>query len=69
MQVKAACHGLRYREVPVSYRRRRGVSKISGTLSGTIRAGHKIIYTILRHARAARRRVERQESSADDGLS
>jgi glycosyltransferase involved in cell wall biosynthesis len=47
MQVKAARAGLRYREVPVSYRRRIGVSKITGTLSGTLRAGWKIIFTIL----------------------
>jgi len=49
MQVKAAARGARYREVPVSYRRRIGVSKISGTLSGTLRAGSKILRTILRH--------------------
>ncbi len=50
MQVKAARAGLRLAEVPVSYRRRLGVSKISGTLKGTLKAGHKIITTILRHA-------------------
>ena len=49
MQVKAVRLGLRYREVPVSYRRRIGVSKISGTTRGTIFAGWKIITTILRH--------------------
>ena len=47
MQVKAARSRLRYREVPVSYRRRIGVSKISGTLSGTLRAGWKISATIV----------------------
>jgi hypothetical protein len=35
-------------EVPVSYRRRVGVSKITGTLSGTLRAGYKILWTIAR---------------------
>ncbi len=50
MQVKAARLGLRYHEVPVSYRRRIGVSKITGTLSGTLRAGAKILYTILRYS-------------------
>ena len=50
MQVKAARAGLRYREVPVSYRRRIGVSKITGTVSGTLRAGGKILYTIFRNA-------------------
>jgi glycosyltransferase involved in cell wall biosynthesis len=48
MQVKAARAGLAYVEVPVSYRRRVGVSKITGTLSGTLRAGWKILYTVLR---------------------
>jgi len=47
MQVKAARAHLRYREIPVSYRRRIGVSKITGTLSGTLRAGWKIIATIV----------------------
>lgn len=49
MQIKAINAGLRILEVPVSYRRRVGVSKISGTISGTIRAGYKIIYTIFRY--------------------
>lgn len=48
MQIKAAKQELRCREVPVSYRCRVGVSKISGTVSGTIRAGYKILYTIFR---------------------
>jgi len=52
MQVKALRRGLRVTEVPVSYRRRIGVSKITGTISGTIRAGHKIITTILRYCRS-----------------
>ena len=49
MQVKALRHGLRATEVPVSYRRRVGVSKITGTVSGTIRAGYKILWTVARH--------------------
>jgi len=48
MQVKAARAGLAYAEVPVSYRRRVGVSKITGTLSGSLRAGWKILYTVVR---------------------
>ena len=48
MQVKAIRAGLRIKEVPTSYRCRIGVSKISGTISGTIRAGYKIIYTIFK---------------------
>jgi glycosyltransferase involved in cell wall biosynthesis len=51
MQVKAARAGLRVREVAVDYRPRVGRSKISGTFSGTLRAGVKILLTILRHAR------------------
>ena len=49
MQVKAAKMGLRVCEVPVSYRKRIGQSKITGTVKGTILAGCKIITTILRY--------------------
>lgn len=56
MQVKALRHGLRVTEVPVSYRRRVGVSKITGTLRGTLLAGYKILWTVLRHAAARRGR-------------
>jgi hypothetical protein len=49
MQVQAIRHGLRIREVPVSYRKRIGKSKISGTVWGSIKAGTKIIWTILKH--------------------
>jgi glycosyltransferase involved in cell wall biosynthesis len=48
MQVKAARAGLPMVEVPVSYRRRIGASKITGTLSGSVRAGLKILATIAR---------------------
>lgn len=50
MQLKAARHGLRVREVPVDYRPRIGESKVSGTLSGSLRAGTKIVGLILREA-------------------
>jgi hypothetical protein len=50
MQVKALKAGLRYVEVPVSYRRRAGRSKIAGTFRGTVGAGLKILYTIFRYA-------------------
>ena len=46
MQIKAAILGLRCREVPVSYRRRIGVSKVSGTIKGTVLAGTKILSLI-----------------------
>ncbi len=48
MQVKAAKQKLKCIEVPVSYRKRIGVSKVSGTLKGTILAGHKILWTIFK---------------------
>jgi glycosyltransferase involved in cell wall biosynthesis len=49
MQVKAAIHGLRVVEVPVDYRPRIGQSKVSGTLSGTVRAGAAILGTLARY--------------------
>ncbi len=49
MQIKAARAGLRISEVPVSYRRRVGVSKISGTVTGSVKAGWKILYLIARY--------------------
>lgn len=50
MQIKAARQGLRYEEIPVKYRPRIGESKISGTLSGCLKAGYKILFTLARHA-------------------
>lgn len=47
MQARAALAGWRCVEVPVSYRRRVGVSKITGTVQGTIRAGIKILSTLV----------------------
>ncbi len=49
MQVKAVKMGLRYCEVPVSYRKRVGISKVTGTFSGTVKAGYKILGTIFRN--------------------
>lgn len=49
MQIKALKQGLRVVEIPVPYRRRIGVSKISGTISGSVRAGSKIIYSLWRY--------------------
>jgi glycosyltransferase involved in cell wall biosynthesis len=46
MQARAALAGWKTREVPVSYRKRIGVSKITGTLGGTLRAGAKILSTL-----------------------
>ncbi|MEO0560391.1 MAG: glycosyltransferase family 2 protein, partial [Bacteroidota bacterium] len=50
MQVRAVRAGLVCAEVPVAYRKRIGVSKITGTVNGTVRAGAKILWTIGQHA-------------------
>ena len=46
MQIKAAKLGLRCAEVPVRYRKRVGRSKVTGTLSGTLKASVKILLVI-----------------------
>jgi glycosyltransferase involved in cell wall biosynthesis len=51
MQVKAARQKMKCLEVPVTYRERIGVSKVSGTVKGTIGAGYKILYTIFKYMR------------------
>ena len=43
MQLKILRRNLPYIEIPVRYRNRIGVSKVSGTISGTILAGYKIL--------------------------
>ncbi|MCA1753034.1 MAG: glycosyltransferase family 2 protein [Flavobacteriales bacterium] len=50
MQVKALKKKISWAEVPVHYRCRKGVSKVSGTVRGSVMAGYKIIFTILRYA-------------------
>jgi glycosyltransferase involved in cell wall biosynthesis len=50
MQIKAARRGVAYREVPVSYRQRIGVSKVSGTVRGSVSAGAKILWLLGRYA-------------------
>lgn len=49
MQIKAHKKGLRYTEIPVNYRKRIGVSKVSGTVKGVFGAGYKIILTIFKY--------------------
>ena len=49
MQVKAVKRKYEFYEVAVSYRERIGVSKITGTIKGTILAGYKILFTILKY--------------------
>ena len=50
MQIKAAKRSVRHCEVPVSYRRRIGVSKVSGTVRGSVSAGAKILWLLGRYA-------------------
>ena len=59
MQIKAVEARLRVEEVPVSYRRGIGPSKITGTLSGTVKASAKILWTIGRMAATRGRRASR----------
>jgi len=49
MQIKAAKKGMKYCEVPVNYKRRIGVSKVSGTVKGTVLAGIKIIFAVFKY--------------------
>ena len=49
MQLKAGKLKMKTCEVPVNYRNRIGVSKVSGTIKGTIMAGYKILATIFRY--------------------
>ncbi|MDQ7064114.1 MAG: glycosyltransferase family 2 protein [candidate division KSB1 bacterium] len=59
MQIKALKYGLRVQEVPVRYRKRIGKSKVTGTLSGTIKAGFIILWTIFRYGiQKVRQRTE-----------
>jgi len=50
MQLKALKQKLNYTEVPVKYRNRIGVSKVSGTVKGTIFAGFKILGWIFKYS-------------------
>ena len=50
MQLKAMKQKMSYVEIPVQYRNRIGLSKISGTLKGTVMAGIKIIGWIIKYS-------------------
>jgi glycosyltransferase involved in cell wall biosynthesis len=43
MQLKILKRKITYTEIPIHYRKRIGISKVSGTLKGTIMAGYKIL--------------------------
>lgn len=49
MQIKAVKQGLRFKEIPVRYKQRIGVSKVSGTVKGTVLAGIKIIFAVFKY--------------------
>lgn len=49
MQIKAAKQKMKTTEVPVSYRKRIGQSKVTGTIKGTVKASVKILYLIFVH--------------------
>jgi glycosyltransferase involved in cell wall biosynthesis len=50
MQLKVLKQNFTYVEIPVHYKNRIGVSKVSGTIKGTIMAGVKIISWILKYS-------------------
>jgi len=49
MQLKVLKQKMNYLEIPVKYRNRIGVSKVSGTIKGAIFAGVKILYWIFKY--------------------
>ena len=50
MQLKALKNNYSYIEIPVKYRNRIGVSKVSGTIKGAIFAGVNILYWIFKYS-------------------
>lgn len=50
MQLKVLKQKMSYVEIPVKYRNRIGVSKVSGTVKGTIFAGYKILSWIFKYS-------------------
>jgi len=50
MQLKVLKHKLSYIEIPVKYRNRIGISKVSGTIRGSILAGIKILSWIFKYS-------------------
>lgn len=49
MQIKSVKKKQRFTEVAVNYKKRIGVSKVSGTIKGTILAGIKIIFAVFKY--------------------
>ena len=50
MQLKVLKNKINYIEIPVRYKNRIGISKVSGTLKGSIMAGIKIIGWIVKYS-------------------
>ena len=50
MQLKVLKQKMSYKEISVKYRNRIGVSKVSGTLKGSIFAGAKILGWIFKYS-------------------
>lgn len=65
MQIKAALQGLRIVEVPVSYRRRVGVSKVTGTIRGTVQASIRILWLIAKFGWMTRGRRDRAHFTSE----
>lgn len=53
MQIKATRAKIKTTEIPVPYRKRIGTSKISGTISGSFKAGTKILFMIAKYGVAS----------------
>ena len=66
MQVRALKHGLKCAEIPVHYRKRIGVSKISGTLRGVILAGWYILGTIFLEAVKGKKPIPRESEPREN---
>ena len=50
MQLKVIKRKLKYVEIPVRYKKRIGVSKVSGTVKGSVLAGVKILTWIFKYS-------------------
>jgi glycosyltransferase involved in cell wall biosynthesis len=67
MQAKALARGLKVAEIPVRYRRRIGVSKISGTVKGSVKAGVKILWVIGREWAKTKVKAKSKGKSENQG--
>lgn len=63
MQIKALLNKLCVKEIPVSYRKRIGKSKLSGTVLGAISSSWSILYTIFKYGIWKRLVISNQPST------